>query len=312
MPLKRFGHIAITCGLFLFAAFALFKLFPHFPDTWGNLTTWFFAQQKLFRQDMITTLRDLKSGSTVEAGLRLICMSFVYGVFHAAGPGHGKAVISTYLLTNSEHIRRGITIAVAAAFCQGVVAITLVYGLIWLADWRSSETMTAIRWSERMSYTLLIALGVWLLVRVMAPLWTNRAPATPDDAHCCDHTPNPEQIAKATSLRTALALILTIGARPCSGAVLVLIFAHAIHIHWAGILASLAMAGGTAITVSVLALTAVKAHTFGAGIGRRLTQSTILNVLGLGIKLACAGILITLGSTMLWHSFSQQLSSGLL
>ena len=56
----------------------------------------------------------------------LLGVSFLYGIFHAAGPGHGKAVISSYLVANEETWRRGIVLSFASALLQAFVAVALV------------------------------------------------------------------------------------------------------------------------------------------------------------------------------------------
>ena len=53
-------------------------------------------------------------------------MSFLYGIFHAAGPGHGKAVISSYMVANEETWRRGVVLSFASALLQALVAVVLV------------------------------------------------------------------------------------------------------------------------------------------------------------------------------------------
>jgi High-affinity nickel-transport protein len=53
-------------------------------------------------------------------------ISFVYGVFHAAGPGHGKAVICSYLLANEETWRRGVVLSFASALLQAATAVAIV------------------------------------------------------------------------------------------------------------------------------------------------------------------------------------------
>jgi nickel/cobalt exporter len=58
----------------------------------------------------------------VGAGFILVAVSFLYGVFHAAGPGHGKAVISSYVLANGATVRRGITLSFLAAIVQAITA----------------------------------------------------------------------------------------------------------------------------------------------------------------------------------------------
>ena len=51
---------------------------------------------------------------------------FVYGIFHAAGPGHGKAVISSYVVANEETWWRGVVLSFASALLQAPVAVAVV------------------------------------------------------------------------------------------------------------------------------------------------------------------------------------------
>jgi nickel/cobalt transporter (NicO) family protein len=69
--------------------------------------------------------------------------------------------------------------------------------------------------------------------------------------------PSPEAVRDNWSLKRALALSFAVGIRPCTGAILVLIFAIGQGLLWAGVVATFAMAIGTAITVSILAALAV-------------------------------------------------------
>src|SRR5690606_23130257 len=88
------------------------------------LFQWIARQQSLFYRDLTTALGDLTQGG--HAALILITLSFAYGVFHAAGPGHGKAVIATYLLATGEKLKRGVVISFASAFVQALTAIVVV------------------------------------------------------------------------------------------------------------------------------------------------------------------------------------------
>ena len=226
----------------------------------------------------------------------LIGLSFAYGVFHAAGPGHGKAVISSYMIANETELKRGIAISFVSAFLQGVVAITLV-GVGYAVLRGTSISMTeATHALEIASYGLIVAFGTWLLLRKMRSLWLTRsapisaalfdgpAAARPvgtglsframavDHGHetlapgsvCPDcgvtHLPDPRMLsARNFSLREAWSAIVAVGLRPCSGALLVMTFALLNGLYLGGILSVFAMALGTAITVSALAALAVSA-----------------------------------------------------
>lgn len=310
MSLKRLAALA-ACGL---ALLALSAGAAEAADgaTLASLVGWIFGQQRAFHRELTQALRLLGEGASLSAALWLIFASFVYGVFHAAGPGHGKAVLSAYLLTQKTRLKRGVALGVAASFCQGISAIVIVYGLIWLAGWRASETSVAVSWSERASYLLLAGMGAFLAYRAargfVAELRQDRDHDHHHHAHDCGcgcaHAPSAPEIAKATDFRTSAGLVLSIGLRPCSGAVLVLIFAYAAKIAWAGMLAVAAMSTGTALAVALLALIAVKARDWAGNLaaGHRHGASVAAALVGF-----CGGALVALlGVSLMLYSFGPQ------
>jgi nickel/cobalt transporter (NicO) family protein len=95
----------------------------------------------------------------------LIGLSFAYGIFHAAGPGHGKAVISSYMVANEIELRRGIAISFVSAFIQGLVAVLVVAAAYFVLR-GSGITMTqATNAMEIASFVMVILFGAWLLFR---------------------------------------------------------------------------------------------------------------------------------------------------
>ena len=274
---------------------------PSEPSLWSEMIGWIYTQQRIFHQELIDGLRSLTDGGGTAAAWALISASFLYGVFHAAGPGHGKAVLTTYLVTHREQMKRGVLLAAISAFTQGAVAIALVYGLILVAGWLPDNTKPtdAASWSERASFALLMALGGYLIYRAVRSglkRWRGQ------EASCCGHShaPSKEQIAATGSFRATLGVILSIGLRPCTGAVLVLVFAQVVGLHWAGVAAVAAMSAGTAIAVSALAFAAVNARSFAgrlvAGRGGSWLLSADLVALGGGVVLALIGYSLLLAS----------------
>src|SRR5581483_1254143 len=90
----------------------------------GGWMGWIFAKQAEFYRMLSASLRAAKTDGTAVAGL--FGISFLYGIFHAAGPGHGKAVISSYLVANNETWRRGVVLSFASAVLQSLAAIAIV------------------------------------------------------------------------------------------------------------------------------------------------------------------------------------------
>jgi len=234
-------------------------------SAWAQAITWIFEQQRAFHRELIAAVQALKSGGGVAAGFTLIAASFLYGVFHAAGPGHGKAVITAYLATQRENRVRAIVLSGLASLCQGLTALIIVYGVIYAAGLLPRDANDAVSWSERASFVLVAMMGGFLIWRAVVS-W-RRSGSGGHHAHCChSHGPAPEDISRATDLRTALGIILSIGLRPCSGAVIVLVFAQASGLALAGILAVFAMSIGTGLAVSGLAIFVVSARSWIAGL----------------------------------------------
>lgn len=233
--------------------------------------------QRDLHRDLASALRDVsRAGFT--AAWPLVVLSALYGVFHAAGPGHGKAVMATYLTTQDAHLGRGIVLSVVSSLFQGVVAIVLietVLGVVGMSMRRAQATSVQF---EAVSFGLLVLLGLMLMVTHGRRLLRQRramkapSPTSPSlfasggqwKAVCDDcgsfHAPNADHLRQPLTARHLIGVVLAIGLRPCSGAVLVLLVAHALDLRWAGIAAVVAMSVGTALTVSVLAAVSVLAR----------------------------------------------------
>jgi ABC-type nickel/cobalt efflux system permease component RcnA len=102
----------------------------------------------------------------------LLGLSFAYGVFHALGPGHGKAVLSAYVLANRETVKNGAILALLSAFLQALVAISLVGIAAGVLNVSGLALTRATWWLEIASYAMMVALGAWLVFRQMIrPVW---------------------------------------------------------------------------------------------------------------------------------------------
>ena len=249
----------------------------------GGLWLWVLEGQREMTSAMTAAVRQIKSGDPIGSGLVLALISFLYGVLHAIGPGHGKFVISSYALAHERTVRRGVLLSFMAAFVQAISAIVIVGILAVALSATSMQIKLTESWLETASWGLIAILGAWLLYRQLRPLFARAAHKYHEAGHrhatahahehhhdhddhvhaadgsCCGHAhmATPAQLEGQWSWAKAWSLALSIGIRPCTGAIGVLIFALGMGIFWAGVFATFAMAIGTAITVSVLASLAV-------------------------------------------------------
>ncbi len=280
---------------------------------WQDLLVYIHQVQGDLHRRLAGAVRALKGDAAGEAALFLIVLSFLYGVFHAVGPGHGKAVISTYLLANESVVRSGIALAFFASFVQGLTAIALVGLLAVLLDMSGLRVSASVGVLESASYALVALVGFWLLWSLVRPLYTRGrdAKGNDDGAGCggCghNHAPDPALLSRQGLSSKGWGIVTAVGLRPCSGAVLVLLFALAQDVFAAGVAATAAMSLGTALTVSVLALLTLWSKRLAiAAVGPRShLVDTLYRLLGFG----GAALLILLGGALFVTSL--QMSSPL-
>ena len=261
-------------------------------ELWSRFLLEVQSAQRSLHRELAAALQTVREHGAAAAGW-LVALSFVYGVLHAVGPGHGKVVISTYLLTQRSRLGRGILLSVLTSLFQGftaIVAVSLGVAVLGQSLRHSQSTADDL---ELLSYALVAIAGLVVVIsriRRLATWWppglwqpNAKAPVhSHSDGHvehvhagpggCCGHAhgPSPELIDTPLSWRAIAGMALAVGIRPCSGAIVVLLVAHSLQLHWIGAAAVLAMSIGTALAVSVLAALAVYARAFAIGVSARL------------------------------------------
>jgi nickel/cobalt transporter (NicO) family protein len=326
------------------------------PPADTGLLGWIVAKQALFYRALSGLIRAAKTDGSAYWGLMGI--SFVYGIFHAAGPGHGKAVISSYLLANEETWRRGIALSFASALLQALTAVVIVAVAAILIGATAKMIGDTVRVIEIVSYALIVLLGVRLIwvkgrgfLRALHDASDNpvrsEARATTDAAHAARvhcghhsrqdhahhdhahhdhahehgrhghlhaqdhdhdeeasvlpwghaHGPEPEELAGPGGWRRGLSAIVAVGLRPCSGAIIVLVFALAQGLFWAGVAATFVMGIGTAITVAAIATLAVGARSLAKRFARSRAGYGALMLRG--VEVGAAVVVMAFGVLLL-------------
>ena len=327
--------IACTLCLGVHSAYAQFNPLGslHAPVV-GGVTGWVLEKQALFYHALAGMIRSAKTDGFALWGLMGI--SFAYGIFHAAGPGHGKAVISSYLLANDETWRRGITLSFAAAVMQSLTAVIIVGVAAVLLGATAKLMGDTVRIIEIVSYGLIMLLGARLLwvkgrsfiaaLHALKAEPENTKAETRDNCHCnhaptpsrdtfhCHqaahhehepdilpwghvHGPEPQELSGPGGWGRGLSAIVAVGMRPCSGAIIVLVFALAQGLFWAGIVSTFVMGFGTAITVAAIATLAVGAKALAKRVVSRPTGYG--GVFIRAIEFTAAGLVLAFGALLL-------------
>ncbi|PMO05520.1 hypothetical protein BCT19_13705 [Vibrio splendidus] len=299
------NYYLIGAGALLLVAVGAYQVWSMWPSLVISSIQW----QREVNSELADLLYEAKSNPW-GSGSYLIGFSFIYGMLHSLGPGHGKVIVSTYLATHPTKAKASLVLTVVSAFLQALVAILLVSVLLW----GFSASMRVVNDKANMfvslSFALVAVVGAlicWkalkniystmrkpqptLRVKAITPLATGTASSVPvrtpmalrssisapspiigatsampaadhthtDHSHAdcgCghQHVADPEAINKASTFREYAGIIVTIGIRPCTGAIMVLLFANMVGLYWMGVLSAFAMAVGTALTTSLIAM----------------------------------------------------------
>ncbi len=315
------------------------------PADMGGLAGWVLAKQAEFYRMLSGTIRAAKTDGS--AAYTLMGISFLYGIFHAAGPGHGKAVISSYLVANDETWRRGIALSFASAILQALTAIAIVGVAAVLLNATAHAMGNTVRIIEIVSYALIVLIGLrlfWVKGRAFLRLLRPQAHEHHehahgeahhhghdhdhdhghshdhghahghdhghahaddhdhdhgDEAHAWGHAhaPEPSELKGPHWLRRGLTAIVAVGLRPCSGAIIVLVFSLAQGLFWIGVASTFMMGLGTAITVACVATLAVAARGFAGRLAKGKPGAGMVFLRG--VETAAALLIIVFGVALL-------------
>jgi ABC-type nickel/cobalt efflux system permease component RcnA len=267
----------------------------------GSLGAWILSVQSGFYGSLQAGVREMKENGS--ALFPLLLVGFAYGVFHAAGPGHGKGVISAYLVADEKALRKGFLLSLAAAVVQAVVAIAIV-SIVSLALRATASTMNKLAMNvELASFIAVALLGAVMTWRkagkVLGVMAMARNPYAAVEESCDHvHMPPPQELGRLTRWRDMAGVAIAAGIRPCAGALIVLVFALSQGLFAAGIAATFAMALGTALTTGAIAALAVffKAMALRVAGGRGASGAIAIA----GLELLAAAFVLVLGASLLY------------
>ncbi len=308
--------VAIACGLLLWF--------------WGSggfdsLAAWAAGEQREFQNQIARALRAARAEQP-QAVATLLTVCFAYGFFHAIGPGHGKVLIGGYGLGRQVAFWRLSAISVLSSLGQAVTAVVLVYAGVLIFQ-LSRETLvgTTEQVMAPISYAAIAAIGLWLVFRGMRSFARrSRSDAAHGHSHehehhhnhhhdehdhhhhhhhdevCSDcghrHGPSAEEVVNVGSLREALVLIAGIAARPCTGALFVLILTWQMGIAMVGIAGAFAMALGTATVTTLVGWTSFGLR---GGLLASASATRFASILAPTIELVAGLVIVVIASGLL-------------
>jgi ABC-type nickel/cobalt efflux system permease component RcnA len=204
------------------------------------------SAQRDLNRTVSRELRAIRESGSPRALLLVTGVAFVYGVLHAAGPGHGKLVVSSFFLARHARVAAGILAGTTISFLQAVTSIVLVGGLGVVLGQNGFDVLGRSVWLEALSYALVVAIG--LAIAASAVRGTHH-----HEIHDRPHI--------------GIGMVVAAGITPCASALIIMLFALTNSVLLIGVGLTLVMAVGMSLTTSLVGILAI--------IGRRTLMTAL-------------------------------------
>ncbi|MBN1848525.1 MAG: hypothetical protein JW932_08060 [Deltaproteobacteria bacterium] len=243
--------------------------------------------QQQLNQEMARLVREARETGSLRPLFILIILAFIYGVLHSAGPGHGKVVTTSYLLTTGKKIRQGILLGNLVAFFHGLSGVVLVMTVHFILNKAIMSSLQSVtRVTQIISYSLIMLVGALLLFKNILSLRQR-----PNDNDTLGR-PFP-----STPLKHPLTIAAAVGMIPCPGIILVMLFCVSLNQIGLGLILAFFIMIGMAMTISVVGVVGVTGKNLALGAMER--RPGIAKFLGRTIEMGSASIILLLGMLFL-------------
>ena len=247
----------------------------------------FFAKiiiwQHKLKAKISSLVRQAESTGSIKPLLLLIMAAFAYGVIHAAGPGHGKAIALSYVLSQRPSYIRGMLFSNCMALFHGASGIVFVLVIRFILKTniiKNLETFTNI--TQVISYSIIACFGLGIFIHGIYKLIKKN-----------DQKQHTYETFKSGKYTNPVLLALVVGSIPCSGVVMVMLFTLSMNLIALGIILGITISIGMALTVSIVVLITISGKVaLLTAISKNSKRAVFIEY---GIKVFAGLLLMTLG-----------------
>ena len=218
-----------------------------------------------------TTIRSLNDDNSLSTSFLILGIAFLYGLIHAAGPGHGKALVAFYFTANKADYKKAFKMGYMISIIHAISALIFTFGIFYILKTmfrRNFNEMTSI--AMQISAVMIICVGLYLIYEAYISRMNKE-----------------KQILKSNKSEYAVAM--SAGIVPCPGVMTIVLFCIVLKHYMLGILAAITMSIGMGLTISVAGILSIL---FNKKSGNFLdSKGYILEIIG-GLLILMLGIFL--------------------
>ncbi|MBL0717015.1 MAG: hypothetical protein JJV89_03095 [Desulfosarcina sp.] len=246
-----------------------------------KIITW----QYQLKEKITLLLKQAKSGDSIRPLFFLVLTAFIYGVIHAAGPGHGKAIALSYILSQRPSYFNGLLFGNCIALFHGISGIIFVLFIRIILKTRIINNLEHVtRITQITSYSIIACFGLVIFIHSLYKLIKN-------------NSKNPKNQVDSDTKQTRqhlnpLLSAFVVGCIPCPGVVMVMLFALSLDLIGLGIIIGITISMGMAFTLSLVVLIAISGKAASFNILRENRKAILIEY---GIEIFAGAALAALG-----------------
>ncbi len=221
-----------------------------------------------------TNIRSLNDDASLSTSLLILGVAFVYGLIHAAGPGHGKALVALYFTANKSDYKKAFKMGYMISIIHAISALLFTFGIFFIL-----KTMFRKNFNELSDIAMLISAVMIMLVGLYLLYEAYRG------------RKNKEKRVKRSS-KSEFGVAFSAGVVPCPGVMTIVLFCIVLGQYTLGILSAIAMSIGMGLTISLAGIFSIALN---KKTGKFLdTKGYILEMIG-ALLVFMLGVVLLLG-----------------
>ena len=244
-------------------------------EYYSKFMQWLIALQYEINSYISSTIRSLNDENSFSVSLLILGIAFLYGLVHAIGPGHGKALVALYFTSNKSNYKKAFKMGYLISIIHAISALIFTFSIFFII-----KRMFRQNFNELSHITMLISAVMIMLVGLYLIYEAYK---------------DKGKIEKKlkTKNKNELAVAFSAGVVPCPGVMTIVLFNIVLGNYILGIMSAIAMSIGMGLTISLAGI-------FSIAINKKSTtlldkKTYILEMLG-GFLILLLGSFLLLGA----------------
>lgn len=184
------------------------------------------------------TIRGINDENSFTSSILVLGIAFLYGLIHAAGPGHGKALIAFYFASNKNDYPQAFKLGYLISIIHAISALVLTFGIYFIIESMFRQNFNEYsKITMQISAIMIVLIGLYIIFS--------------------SYFKRKEKDKSVKKGKNKYALAISAGIVPCPGVMTIVLFCIMLKKYLLGILAALTMSLGMGLTISVIGIVSI-------------------------------------------------------